>query len=370
MKIGGMTFINTANYGTCLQAYALQTAVEKLGGYDYSIINYMGEKDRRTKSLIKKTVGQSTKHYFVQKIIGMPLRIYRNIIFQSFTKHNCKYTKECRSMRDLKALNNEYDVFMCGSDVVWRNATNYSDPAYYLCFSDKPRISYAASLGQGQISLNDEKIYEKHIPDFDYISVRETHSRQIISKYTNKPIAITLDPVLLLNKSEWERVAKQKSHKKPYILVYIAFVSPIVDVFAKQLQRQTGYRIIRVSAYMKDMLTHSCKMPSPQKWLSLMRDASYVITNSFHGTAFSLIYQRNFFTVVQGTKLDGINVRMFDLLERVDLVDRIYGTVPEEIDLSTPNFGGSNDLLADEIQNSMNYISNALAEVKKDMAER
>ncbi len=232
-------------------------------------------------------------------------------------------------------LNQENDAFVCGSDVIWNPDLNYRLDAFYLDFAKKYRFSYAASFGKTDI---DEQTIERariHLAAFDTISLRERAGLEILKKITDKPARIVCDPVLLMTKSEWEDYISIQKEKDKYIFVYITHLSQTVQCYLDLLKRTTGLGIIYAAYGPKQALTfHMLQVQTPEKWLRLLHDAEYVVTNSFHATAFSVLFHKKFFTVVNGDKAKGINVRMNDFLTALGLEDRLFSSMPEQLDLT------------------------------------
>ena len=326
LRVCGITYDHTVNYGSCLQAYALQEAIDSIRLADGEECSY---------SLIPiRSFREWPARITFARLCLLPLISLHRTQFRRFEKSHMHFAK-VQGLRELPLLNQENDAFVCGSDVIWNPDLNFQLDAFYLSFANKYRFSYAASFGKTDI---DDQTIEKtriHIDAFDAISLRERTGLEILKKITDKPARIACDPVLLMTKNEWEDELSIQKEKDKYIFVYITHLSQTVQGFLDMLKRKTGHKIIYAAYGPKQALTfHMLQVQTPEKWLGLLHDAEYVVTNSFHATAFSVLFHKKFFTVVNGDKAKGINVRMNDFLTALGLEDRIFSSMPEQLDLS------------------------------------
>ncbi len=360
LNVYGLTFDHTANYGSCLQAYALQTAVEKIRlgenqeSCAYHLIPVMLSvvaMEQSTGTMIRRI-----KKYISRTII----RNWHRRPFVPFERAHMKFAP-VTSLSRLDHLNGEADAFVCGSDVIWRPDLNHNLGAFYLDFAKKYKFSYAASFGQAAI---DEDLYEeigRHLSSFDSISVREPSAAEIVRRCTDKPVRVVADPVLLLERSEWERIAEERRKKRPYIFAYMTHTNAEIEGFIDRLAKTTGLPVIR--AAWSDRKIHrqvTRRIQSPEEWLAQLRDAQYVVTNSFHATVFSTIFHKKFFTVVHGKKDGGVNVRMWDYLNRIGLQDRMFSSVPETFDLGEIDFSQPDAVISGMREEGLRYLQENL----------
>ena len=355
MKLAIMTFQKTNNYGGILQNFALQKSIEKLG-FEVETINYVGsyiEKPYRIEHLKNKGL----KAYLFG-VAGYVIYLFRGNNNRKFKKR-IKYTKPVTG-KELKELNNQFDYFVTGSDQVWNYKLTGDDDNFFLGFvEDKKKcISYAASLGLGKI--DEDKYYLFHdLYSFGGLSTREISAKNEIQKIIDKEIEVVCDPCLLLSKSMWNEIIKKNKYHKEYVFVYQLGFSPDVVCLAKKIAKK--YRISMVFA------------PFPVgrmacgKWdffagageiLSYISNARFVVTDSFHGTIFSIIFEKQFYTKAGGTH-SGVGNRIVDLLTHYNLQDRIISgelkNISEIIDYSKV----SNILELDRIR-SLDYLEKCL----------
>ena len=326
LTICGITYDHTVNYGSCLQAYALQKVITSMNLSDDETCSYMIIPIRAMKDWpVKMTLA---------KLILFPIISFHRTQFETFEKQHMHYAS-IRSRDELPSLNQTVDAFICGSDVIWNSDLNFNLDSFPLDFARKYKFSYAASFGKSAIDIHTIEKVKEHLTSFDSISVREAAGLTIIKQIIDKPVKVVCDPVLLMEKTEWEKYIPPQKGNERYIFVYITHLSKTVQEQLERLKKETGYKIIHAAYGPKQAIKlRLFQVQTPERWLQLLHDADYVVTNSFHATAFSVLFHKKFFTVVNGDKAAGINVRMNDFLSSVGLGDRILSSVPEKLDLS------------------------------------
>ncbi len=326
MNIFGITIDHSTNYGSAFQAYALQTVINRM--------TVRGEPCRYRLIPFMKLKGQSRdkKWYLMQ-----PVWIWNRSRFRHFDRKHMKYA-DCRHVRDLASLNKTADAFVCGSDVIWR--PDYSKKTQFLLdFAEKYAFSYAASFGVSEIDEDARKRCGKFLARFREIGVREKSAADIVKACCGKDAQVVADPVMMLKREDWEQIAAPAKKEKPYIFVYETHVTAVIDAFVARLRQQTGERVVMTVAGPKQALKKGIlQIHSPEHWLRILRDADYVVTNSFHATVLCLLYHKQFYTVVQGEKEKGINVRMWELLEKTGMSAQLFNETPAQIDLSEISF--------------------------------
>lgn len=307
MKVDIITMHCPLNYGAVLQAYALQTYIHHLGHevdiidyrpyyivYDQSLL-FVANK-RFNKSIILKLIYLLVKAPSKQKKI----RIFKKFCNRYLSLSEKKYT-------DYKELTNTHplaDCYICGSDQIWGYSNNaYRDPAYFLGFvnQDTLKCSYAPS-GMFPNPLPAEMKHQilPFINRLDFVSVREDSTRNLLQPYIKQKISTVVDPVFLLKKEEWISFSDLEKAVVPsidYILIYAVGDSSLALEMATKLSEETGLPIYCISSSQKNLPNVSKKiMATPLGFLRLFKDAKYIVTNSFHGTAFSIIFEKEFWT--------------------------------------------------------------------------
>lgn len=339
-KAGIITFHFADNYGAVLQAYALEHTIEKLG-IKTEIIDFVPKKLKEPYILFP-----NTKNMLVNKGLSYTIRntlvrlfyIKKNILkIRSFDAFRNTYLnlseKRFKDTTELFSEKFDYNYCITGSDQVWNpNFFSHVKGAYFLDFADKKtkKISYAASIAE-RVDKSFHRDYSNYLATFNHISVREKSAKEFLEDKTDKNIEITLDPTLLLNKEEWNRISSNKKYKFKYILVYDLTPDPLIARIANKLAKETGYKILSYSRRNNYVAWYgSFSSYNPTAFLGLFANAEFVITNSFHGTVFSIIYNKPFYTVPHKTR----GSRMIDFLNLLDINNRIIRTDEDIKDIS------------------------------------
>ena len=244
-----------------------------------------------------------------------------------FDRFKDKYLKitdsRYESNEELKIDAPKADLFITGSDQVWNSAMqNGKDPAFYLDFVPKGsvRASYAASFGISNIEDGYELFVQQMLNKLDYVSVRETTGLKILESLDVKGGTQVLDPVFLLTKQDWLSVIK-KEIKEKYLLVYDFLHDPVIEEAAKRIAKEKGWKIYSINDYQP--LLYADKNISdagPVQFMELINSCQLFISNSFHGTVFSIIFEKEFY--VFNIKTLNNNSRMIDFLSLLDLSNR------------------------------------------------
>lgn len=324
MKYGILTYHFANNYGAMLQCYALKTAIQNLG-HDAIVINYISDKQFDNNSLYRRKQGIKG---FVKNILLIPFnsgRKKRKLSFDDFRKKYLGCTQyRINNETDLKKYieENGFNAIISGSDQVWNPDVFDFDSAFFFPFRvSAKKIGYAVSLGTA--NDNQLKPYKKWIDDFDIITVREPKSALIINQVTNRKVTSVVDPVLLLSQNSWRTLVPRKKTNK--LLCYFVKEEALQDKIkrAKELASKLNLEIVIVNLRItKQNLSEKILYDlNPIEFLTELANAEYVYTDSFHGTVFSLIFERDFTTVISNTEV-GDN-RKSDVLNMVGLNQRI-----------------------------------------------
>lgn len=353
MIIKTITCHDVYNLGASLQAYALQRYLQS-EGHDVEIIDYKPDylsghfnlwgvgNPIYNKPIIKQL-------YLAAKLPGRLKALKRKKVFDQFTHQYLRLTKRYHNNEELKADPPVADVYIAGSDQIWNTLfPNGKDPAFYLDFvpQGKKKISYAASFATKEIADGWTPFVKKMLANLDAVSVREKSSLPLLSSLGRPDGVAVCDPVFLLDRNEWEKIMnKTVSLDEDYILTYDFENNPTIKEIAQNIKKEKGYKIYNVGPFKMDYADKNFVNAGPLEFLSLVKHSSFVISNSFHATAFSLIFQKNFCVV---NRKEGINERMKSLLEEYNLSNRLvdkynnyltydidYSKVQDNYDFST-----------------------------------
>ena len=331
MKICTITCHDVYNVGASLQAYALQAYLKSLG-HDVRIIDY--KPDYLSQHYRLDVVGNPKydkpflrQAYLLAKLPGRLRMLPRKKVFDDFTAKYLTLTKRYTSNEELTADPPVADVYFAGSDQIWNPLfRNGKDPAFYLNFVPEGmrRVSYAASFAVETLKKQDADRMKPWLEGFNAISVRESSGIALLANMGIKGIQV-VDPVFLLPKEDWEKIAIQPSMEK-YILVYDFDNSPTVKEIAKAISRLTGKKI--VSLFPVDWADVVWANEGPLEFLGDVQNADIVLSNSFHATAFSLIFKKTFYVV---NRTEQINSRMRDILNDLGLSERLIDKPPKQV---------------------------------------
>lgn len=336
--IGIITFHGSHNHGSMLQAYATQKALLNLG-YENEIINFRMKSQKEYYALYQTKYGLMR---FVRSLLLLPIHKARNKREKKFEKFlNEKYVlsgKELETYEDLKTVNDKYDLYLSGSDQIWSDLIpelvgsdiDYSG-VYFLDFvaKGKKKISYASSIGETTLENLQKK---KHLLlDYSAISTREKTGSVILMKLLNKDVKTVLDPTLLLNKEDWKKIEGNRIIKEKYIFLYSLRGIRPGRKWAKHLKKlgkKTGYKIVCCSPFFP-IISYgiTCLVNvGPEDFINLIDYAEIVFTDSFHGTAFSINMEKNFYSL---TKADSHDVRKIDLMDSLGLSNRLLTSIDQ-----------------------------------------
>lgn len=337
MKIGIVTFQETNNYGAILQNFALQKAIEK-HGHVAETVDYRSKyiaKPYRLSHLKNKGLGK-----YAFGVVGYLCYMPRTHANKKFRK-NINYSKKVKK-EQLAELNNDYDCFITGSDQVWNvNLTGYDDTYFLKFVTDSfKKNSYAASVGISELDDKQKEWYADKLSDYHMITVREKASIGLLKQVTEKEVVDVLDPVFLLTQDEWKKYVKPVKEKGDYILVYQLGLSTALVNYAKECAKKYGCKLVFFPFPLVGAACGKYKVCGGSgELLSYIAGAKYVITDSFHGTSLSIIFNKKFTTLVSGTH-SAVSSRLTSMLDMLGLSNRIWNSelnLDEEIDYPTVN---------------------------------
>lgn len=323
MKICIITCNRANNYGARLQAYALWRHLNDQG-HDTRVIDYCPPYlDFHTKLFYNP--GANIKEW-VKLVVRYPERRCYITKFGHLQHFSCSKTRltpvTYTSIEALRANPPEADIYIAGSDQIWNTTfTNGRDPAFYLDFGDRRtrRISYAACFATPDIADGYTDFVDRSLRRFDAVSVRE-ESGKLIADSLGIQAKICCDPAFLLDRSQWDEICQVEKTTKKFVLVYDFERSREVEEVAKRIAHERELKIFTISNRPLRYGARDYSDCTPGEFLRLIKDAECVVSNSLHGTIFSLIYGKDFFVV---DRADGLNVRMHDLVHRYGLDRRL-----------------------------------------------
>lgn len=360
MKTGIVTFHSAYNFGASLQTWALQTALERIGAEPF-VVNYRPHVIDNLYDPMARTKGLS-RYRFYRKLTR-PQLILRHERYEKFMRDKYHLLGEYHTYEELKNADMGLDACIVGSDQVWNvQHTGGYDPAFFLEFlgDDVKKISYAASIGSDYILPVYHEQYRRGLGQLDFISVREASARPALAQLTDKEIDVVLDPTLLLDKEEYEALKVKREHREKYIFVYMMEYNTELVKFANYMSRLLGLPIVqkREQPYFINEL-ETCFTSIPGEFLDYIENAEFVLTNSFHGTVFSVIYEKPFISMLHS----GTGSRTSDLLKTLNLTDHLMDNAQEGSAFERMAFDRKEEtrsLLLKNREHSIAYLQKAL----------
>lgn len=369
-KVAIMTWYCYQNYGSALQAGAIYHMLDMMG-YKPDFVNY------EPKGTVRESIKNSFPKRLANKVKTKLNPIYtseeRSCRFENYLAERTTCTARCNSYPELHDLNKEYDAFVCGSDQIW--APICYDSKYFLDFVEDPgkMVAYAPSIGLPEIE-NDtiRKRMTQNIARFKHLSIREKQGAELIKKLTGKDAKVVLDPTFLLNSCEWDSYADVKNAEKlpdeRYILCYflggLKKYMKYVQVLSKKMS--IPFFVIPQTVQEKKSGNAVPFEVGPKEFVSLIKNAAYVCTDSFHGMAFSINYNIPFSVFKRFSDADprNQNSRIFSLLNILQLEARLTDaqTVHAEQVATSCDFTVANQRLEELKNDSMKYLQDALSE--------
>ena len=370
-KAAIVTWIKYNNFGTFLQAYALQQVLLKLGIIPFILddatiieegrLQKRSDLCRRFMAFCKKTIRS-----LIKRNQGIDyLRKESDIKYARFKKN---FLRIDANIHPLLSLNDRYDVFISGSDQIWYPSLLIFSPYYYLSFADKKKIAYAPSIGTSEYPMEFVSKVKPLLERFDSLSVREKIGAGIISSIVNREVEAVLDPTLLLNGEEWsslllpEPVCTEK-YALCYLLTYNEdYVQYVTEYAQRHSLTLVTFALINQSGNFADKIISA----GPQEFLTAIYGAEYVFTDSFHCTIFSLHFKKRFCTFKRfaDDDVNNQNSRITNLLGMVGLnkhfIDKEHLSRIESLPLV--DYETVKAKLRPEIEKSIQYLTNALAD--------
>lgn len=371
-KIGIATYIKNYNYGSVLQSFALKNVVREMG-YSAHIIDFSDmslSHNRRMK----------LRNYFdsMRCIICHPYLLWKELsrkkstftetlevpekkkeIFREFEEEYLLLNKENYLKR------NAFDAFICGSDQVWKLSIPGLHSFFFLRFTEtNKRIAYAPSFGGNKVPKYNKKRLIKYLNSFLYISLREQSGVEIVEELTGKKVPCVLDPTLLAGKDFWLRVVSDiiiNNKSRQYILCYFLDDNPNGIILANKIAKEKNLKIFWITNARNISYTGETIVPSPLEFVSMVCNANYVITDSFHGVIFSIMLNTDFYVLPRFYKITGEqHTRIQSILDLTGLNSRYLDGTLDDFSIEDIDFDYANRILRIAQNESRQYLSHAL----------
>lgn len=370
MKTGIITWWRN-NYGSILQAYALQQVLNEFDDVEYEIISQYDKNPANAKNFFRKIrqIGflNTLKRTFWRFMF--PKLKNRTSAMQNFISKNLKVSEKSYNSENIAETNKIYDTFICGSDQIWNPKLTSLDSIYWLKFADKSKkkIAYAPSIGVEELSETEQKTVRENLSDFSGISCRELGGTKLLnSVLKDKECIKVVDPTLLVKKAVWDNISENFSDCKPYVFVYFLrcdkSARKAVEKFAKEKNLGIVTFPFLEAEYTEkyDFIFGDKKVwdASPADFVSYIRNADYVITDSFHASVFSIIYHKEFYVFPKKGKAQ--MQRLVSLISENGMDNRIVKCY-EDISAVKPVDWQKTDLIMEKNRkSSYDYLKKSL----------
>jgi len=375
-RVGLFSIPNYFNYGTQLQLYSLQTAIER-AGYFCSVINYVMAP--LSSVAVTNRLENILRHPY-RVPVGLVRRAYRRYVmtrnrrqvalFQDFQKKYIKLSGAVfSSPEELLSAPPVFDAYVVGSDQVWSPLGHLGDNAFFLEFADPgKRIAYAPSLGVEVIPADAIEWLREGVAGIDHLSVRELTGARLIMTHFEREAEVVVDPTLLLTADDWRRVKQSTIVPNDFILQYTLCGDRYIRVHADKIAKELGIPLVVLPKHPRDILSASRNKillydVGPREFVDLVSNARLVLTDSFHGTVFSVIFNRPFFSFrryddsVQSATFS----RIADFLGKLGLQGRIMNhESAQDLQSLDVSYLEVRPLLEDWISQSRVFLANAL----------
>ena len=367
MRIGVVTNFDTKNYGSLLQAFALQRKLEELGADPYVLQKKTSDK-RLLGARAKKFLFRSGNNYSLKdkaeiKRAKKAFSI-KNRKLQTFVNENID-VRVC-SPKSARLVVGDTDVMIAGSDQIWSSSAGTLSEFTTLQFvPDRiKRYAFAASVGTTELNEESKILLRNGLECFTEVTVRESSAVSLIKDVTSVPVNAVLDPTFLYDEEYWAAIAKKPEVDEPYIFVYMLRPEPVTLSAALALADKTGYKVYLFSnRLINDTRVKNVTDAGLEEFLGYIKNADYIVTNSFHGTAFSIQFKKQFVSIA----ISGSGMRVTDFLQLVGLQNRIItsadqiDTIDNEIDWNSVE-----GVIRAERKRSIEYLNRIISDSATD----
>lgn len=380
MRTATITWITYSNYGTNLQAFALQSFLKK-----HSIENVIISDENMIPYKVDILPPKKKSGIDLWAYLTHPWRIamkcyYDFQNFRSIRSSKPYYSSQRKILKfknekldivygvnreNVREKCEQFDLLFCGSDQIWSTFPQNFDGYYYLDFTQKKKIAYSCSIGTEKIPLDKQEQIVKWLKDFKAVSVREKITSDQLTFLTGKKVKWVCDPTLLFDSSFWENIATRKICRKKYLLCYFLEDKDWYYERAKKYARKNGLKILLIPS---NISLNKRRIYQPQnigieEFVGLFCEADYVMTDSYHGSIFSLIFNKQFTYFKRFSDDDPIsqNIRIYSLFEYLGIMNRIQSENEEDISCDNLiDYKAINQLIEVFRNESIKFLTEAL----------
>ncbi|MGO2083601.1 polysaccharide pyruvyl transferase family protein [Vagococcus sp.] len=373
-KVAICTINDNNNYGNRLQNYALQEVIKSLGYEVKTIKNNYTKQEKVIEKIIsrdilfklKRKIKKMVKKDNEENVELKKNNKLRKEKFDSFTKNYILEYEKSIEKKNIESAYNEVNTFVVGSDQVWNYEFSRFSELNFVPYKNESQnlISYAASFGVSFVPNGLKRMYKENLKRFDSISVRELEGKKIVDTLLeNNTTKVVLDPTLLLEKEKWEEFSKDSELNifDDYILTYFLGELSEKDIdYIHKLSDEKKLKILNLNDNNNDLLWTA----GPLEFVSLFKNASIVLTDSYHACIFSIIFEKQFEVFERNSNYTSMNSRMVTLFEELSLFNCWHGSNGKTI---TIDYVKVNKILEMKKKDSLLFLEESLKLYKKDV---
>lgn len=368
--VGVVTMHKIVNYGSFLQAYATQYIIEKLG-YECNIIDYQFPNEWHFKRGINQTRGIKKNIANIIHKLGIKPEHRKKIKLNKAVNKYLNLSKKYKTPSEIKKKPPIYDIYVTGSDQTWNPKHTKGDDTFLLAFApdDAKKISFSASIAGNNLEEKYKASFKKLLLKYNHISIRDSGGNKIIKELIEKEVHVTLDPTLMMNRNEWSLFSKNRNSIYPdngYIIFYLIThsfdVTPYIYKLLKELQEKTGLKVYSFSEIPISFGINyeTCHDIGAEDFIELFEKSSYVVTSSFHGTAFAVNFGIPLYSVIDS--LDTADDRQVSLLRKLE-IEHCLVPLNQPFDEISPVYDVEKEqLILEKLRgDSFKYLNNSLS---------
>lgn len=377
MKVGIITIQRSMNYGAALQSYALWKYIDSKG-HDCEVIDLFRPtfkdyiESRWFKPYTLKTSLRKRLLLKIKSLLHLKMKQKKTGYNKIFVSRMVEFRNKITLTESFKSVDSlydnppQYDLYITGSDQVWNPTMGFCMDPYFLTFAPKgsKKISYASSIGVDSLARNVAADYRKWLKEYDAVSVRENTGKKLLEKLTGRDVKVVLDPTFLLGRDEWLSLAMSPYQGEDYILLFTLSYDENLLTYARKLRDESGKKLIYLCRRQPAAIDYTVvDKAGIEEFIGLIRDAKLMISNSFHGTVFSIMCgSGNFYTYIAQTNKRGS--RITDMFETFGLNNHLLNPdlsqTYEALQADMVDRGALKDVLDAEVEKSKQFIDKYL----------
>ncbi|AYN66093.1 polysaccharide pyruvyl transferase family protein [Euzebyella marina] len=341
MKIALVTIHNVTNYGAILQAYATKIALSKYG--EVTVVDYQNQYLNKNMHKVRFEASVHGIKMLVHDLLNLLWRTRLLSRFKHFTDTNLNLTATLGDKDLLEGKLGKFDIYVCGSDQIWNpvvvSPIDKIDPIFFLSFApdEAKKFSYASSIGHHYFTQEEKQQVQSLLDNFDMISVRESDGKKKLEELLpDKKIFHVVDPTLILPKKEWFSLFNVQQNNEKYILVYSVPRTELIKKAIGYFSQKMGLKIVAIDRMFFPIgkIDKHVRDAGPNEFIQLFANASFIITDSFHGSCFSVNFEKPFACISanKGANRQESLLRLLNIDNRIMYKEEDFESLDLEVD--------------------------------------